>query len=83
MKIYSNQLASENVSLFPSDGIQTTQEEWSFVYDSETKKIMTEPMQGSMLIYSPLTLVITDSLEECQQYISNNELSYAEYLEDN
>lgn len=83
MKKYSNQITSQDSIPFPSDGIQTTEEEWSFIYNSETKKIMTEPMQGSMLIYSPLTLVITDSLEECQQYISNNELSYAEYLEDN
>jgi hypothetical protein len=83
MKIYSNQLVSENVSLFPSDGIQTTKEEWSFIYDSEIKKIIKEPTQGSMLIYSPLTLVVANSLKECKEYISTNELLYSEYLENN
>ena len=83
MKIYSNQLTLENISAFPSDGVQTAKGEWSFIYDSEIKKIITEPIQSSVIIYSPLTLVVANSLKECQEYISTNELLYSEYLEDN
>lgn len=82
MKIYSNQLASENINPFPEDGVLTTQEEWSLIYNSETKKIITEIKQGPITVYSHLTLVV-GALEECEQYISNNGLLYEEYLVDN
>lgn len=82
MKIYSNQLVLENFEPFPS-GLQTTSDEWWFIYNQETKEIASKPMQCSALVYSPLTLVIADGLDECGQYISTNELSYPEYLEEN
>jgi hypothetical protein len=82
MKVYSNQLISEDIVPFPS-GIQTTNNEWWFIYNQETKEITSKPMQCSALVYSPLTLVIADTLYECGQYISTNELSYPEYLEEN
>lgn len=37
MKIYSNQFISESNIVLTEDGMQTTQEEWWFIYDFETK----------------------------------------------
>jgi hypothetical protein len=81
MKIYSNQFISENNIPLTEDGIQTTQEEWWFIYDFETKEIVIDPNQSYMHIFSPLTIIITNSLEECREYISTHGLSYPEYSE--
>jgi len=82
MKAYSNQIVSENFEPFPS-GLQTTSDEWWFIYNLENKEVVSKPMQCSALAYSPFTIVVADSLEECEQYISTNGLSSPEYLEEN
>ncbi len=81
MKIYSNQFISENNISLTENGIQTTQEEWWFVYDYETKKIIAHPEKGCMHIRSPFTIIVANTLEECQEYISTHGLSYPEYSE--
>jgi hypothetical protein len=83
MKIYSNQLILEGSSALPTSGIQTTEQEWFFIYNSETKTIITEVAKGPTIIRSPLTLVVADTPEECQQYISAHELVLSEYLKEN
>ena len=82
MKAYSNQIVSENFEPFPSE-LQTTSNEWWFIYNLENKEIVSEIMQCSAIINSPLTVVVADTLEECEQYISTNRLSSPEYLEEN
>jgi hypothetical protein len=82
MKAYSNQIVSENFEPFPSE-FQTTSDEWWFIYNLENKEIISEIMQCSAIINSPFTIVIADSLQECEEYISTNELILPEYLKEN
>jgi hypothetical protein len=82
MKVYSNQLVSEDIIPFPS-GIQITNNEWWFIYNQEMKEIASKPIQCSAIINSPLTVVVADTLQECEEYISTNELILPEYLKEN
>jgi hypothetical protein len=47
----------------------TNEDQWWMIYEAETKKIMIEPQQCSGYTSSPLTMVISDSKEELEQYI--------------
>ena len=78
MTIYSNQLNSEIVIPFPSE-VYTNDQEWWFIYNSETKEIIIEPQQCSGYTSSPFTMIVTNSKEELEQYISENGL-FIEFL---
>jgi hypothetical protein len=47
------------------------------IYDAISKQIVVEPMQCSGYTSSPLTIVVADTKEECDQYIADNELIYS------
>ena len=79
MKIHSNQFISENVEPFPNDGVFASNKEWWFIYDNETKKVFGDPIKSFSRIRSPLTIVIADTLKECEDYILTNELINLEY----
>lgn len=81
MKIYSNQFISENTIPFTEDGIETSQEDWWFAYNYETKEIVLDPYEGRAHIRSQFTIIVANSLEECKEYISTHGLSYPEYSE--
>ncbi len=51
----------------------TTENEWWFIF-SEDKHIVVEPLQCSGGTSSPHTMVVADTLEELEQYITENEL---------
>jgi hypothetical protein len=77
IKIYSNQnIDNQEVIPSPSE-IQTTEQDWWMVYDADTKEIAVEPLQCSGYTSSPLTMVIADTEEELNQYISENNLLYS------
>jgi hypothetical protein len=75
IKIYSNQIISEEVIPFPNE-VYTTDQNWWMIYDAATKQVAVEPMQCSGCTSSPLTIVVADSKEELEQYIADNELIY-------
>jgi hypothetical protein len=75
MKIYSNQiLGAEWVIPFP-DEVHTTEQDWWMIYDADTKVITIKPFQCFGYTSSPMTMVISDTKEELDQYIIDNELS--------
>ena len=55
----------------------TNEDQWWMIYEVETKKIMIEPQQCSGYTSSPLTMVISDSKEELEQYIMDFNLLYS------
>jgi hypothetical protein len=74
MKIYSNQFTSETVIPLPESGVITSPNDWWFAFNYETKKVIGEPMQLYSLIHTPLSIFVSDSLEDCEQYILDNNL---------
>jgi molybdopterin biosynthesis enzyme MoaB len=52
---------------------------WTFVYDTDSKKILMEPQQCSGTYTCSQTLVIADSLEECEEYIETNAITNSLY----
>lgn len=48
--------------------------QWWFLYDEATKKVIIGPRISSGKISSPHTLVVADTQEECENFISNNDL---------
>ena len=75
MKIYSNQNVNvEQVIPFP-DEVHTTDQEWWMIYDADTKVIVIEPLQCSGYTSSPFTMVIADTREELEQYITDHGLT--------
>jgi hypothetical protein len=74
IRIYTNQvLDNQEVIPFPSE-VETTQQDWWMIYDADTKVITIKPFQCSGYTSSPLTMVISDTKEELNQYIIDNEL---------
>jgi hypothetical protein len=49
------------------------------IYNAISKQIITEPQQCSGYTSNPLTIVVADTKEECDQYIADNELSHPNY----
>lgn len=54
----------------------TDDEQWWFVYNAETLKLLMIPQQCSGKTSSPHIMVVMDTLEECETYISENDLKY-------
>jgi hypothetical protein len=52
----------------------TDNEQWWFVYNSDTLTLLMIPQQCSGRTSSPHIMVVMDTLEECNDYISENEL---------
>lgn len=65
MQIYNN----------PSE-IVTTDKQWWFLYNTITKVILIEPSQCSGKTSSPHSLVVANTKEECDTYITSNDLYY-------
>ncbi len=78
IKIYSKQLDVEEV-IPSSDEVCTTEQDWWMIYDATSKQIIIEPQQCSGYTSSPLTIVVADTKEECDQYIADNELLHPNY----
>jgi hypothetical protein len=73
-KIYTNQnINNEEVLPFLSE-VQTTDQDWWMIYNSDTKELVLEPQQCSGFTSSPFTMVVSDNKEELDQYILENEL---------
>jgi len=73
-KIYTNQnINNEEVVPFPSE-VQTTDQDWWMIYNSDTKELVVNPQQCSGLTSSPFTMVVSDNKEELEQYIIYNQI---------
>jgi len=71
IKVHSNQ----NSTL--TENIHTTEEDWWMIFDPDSKKVIVKPQQCSGYTSSPLTMVITETKEELNQYIIDNDLIIA------
>jgi hypothetical protein len=60
--------------------VELSDEKWIMLYDDDTKKILIEPQQCSGSYTCASTLVVSDSKEELQQYISDNNLILNDFL---
>lgn len=75
IKIYTGQnIESEDVISTVSE-IQTTEQDWWFIYDADTKEGLSDPMQCKGFTSSPLTMIVSDSKEEIEQYITDNNIT--------
>ena len=75
-KIYTNQnINNEEVIPFPSE-VQTTDQDWWMIYDVDTKELTVPPQQCSGFTSSPFTMVVSDSKEELDQYIVDNQINF-------
>jgi hypothetical protein len=73
IKIYSNQ---QNSGIFESPNeIVTTDSNWWMIYDENTKEIIIPPQICSGKTSSPFTMVVSDSEEELNSYIEENNLT--------
>jgi hypothetical protein len=72
IKIYSNQERPDVVPMV--DGILVNETEWWMIYDAITNKVIVPPLQCAGGASSPFTMVIADSEEELNQYITDNSL---------
>jgi hypothetical protein len=76
IRIYTNQVSdNQEVIPFPSE-VETTEKDWWMIYDADTKVIAIEPLQCSGYTSGPLTMVISDTKEELDQYIIDNKLLF-------
>jgi hypothetical protein len=72
IKIYSNQEKPDVIPMV--DSVITNDTEWWMIYDANTLQVLVPPLQcagGTSCVY---TMVITDTLEEMDQYIQDNNL---------
>jgi hypothetical protein len=58
----------------------TNQNDWWMIYDNVTKNIIIEPHQCSGYTSSPFTMVVSNDLENIEQYIINNNINLLENL---
>lgn len=79
IKIYSNQNINSEADVASPQGVHTTELDWWMIYDADAKIIVSAPQQCLGYTSSPLTMVVADSKEECDQYIADNELTYPNY----
>lgn len=59
--------------------ITANEHQWVMLYNEEAKTIILRPRQGGGTYTCVDTLVIADTLEECEKYISERELLYFEF----
>jgi hypothetical protein len=75
-KIYTNQnIINEEVVPFTSE-VQTTDQDWWMIYNSDKKELIVEPQQCSGFTSSPFTMVVSDNKEELDQYIVDNQIIF-------
>lgn len=77
IKIYSNQNINSEAVISSPQEVHTTELDWWMIYDADTKVIILAPQQCLGYTSSPLTMVVADSKEECDQYITDNDLVYS------
>jgi len=65
-----------NVYSQPVDAI-TTSEQWWFIFDNNNS-VLESPKQSYGATSSPHTMVVADTLEECEQYILDHGLRVVE-----
>jgi hypothetical protein len=73
INVYSTQQI-DGVVYEDTINIETNQDQWWFIYDAYTKRIVVEPLQCSGTTSSPYTMVVTDTEDEINQYIVDNGL---------
>ena len=52
----------------------TNEQQWWMIFESETKKNTVSPNQCSGYTSSPFTMIVADSKEECEQFITDSNL---------
>lgn len=62
-----------------ADNIETTQDDWWFLYNSETRIVISGPMQCSGYTTSPHIMIIGDTKDELLAYIDENNLTISVY----
>lgn len=72
IKIYSSQNIPN--AILTINNVTTNETEWWMIYDANTLKIIIPPQQCSGGTSSPYTMIISDTLEELEQYIEENDL---------
>ena len=60
------------------NNVETTNDNWWLTFD-EDKNIITEPLQCCGFTSGPYTMVVADTLEECEKYIKEHDLVYNKY----
>ena len=66
------------MEIFTPEDYKTNESSWWFVFDPQTLLLLIPPLQCSGKVSSPHTLVVFDTLQECEDYISDNNLKYPE-----
>lgn len=74
MKIYSNQFILENTIPIPESGLIIQPDKWWFIFNYENKQLIGEPMQLNSRIQTPLSIFVSNTLEECEEYILSENL---------
>jgi hypothetical protein len=59
--------------------VTVEESQWAMLYDEDSKDILMEPQQCSGTYTCADTLVVADTLEECEDYIKENNLVYNKY----
>lgn len=54
--------------------VDITDDKWLMFYDDETNKLLTNPFQSSGSYTCANTLVVADTKQECDDYISQHKL---------
>jgi hypothetical protein len=52
-----------------------TENQWWFIFNDASKLVIVKPRQGVGKISSPHTLVICDTKEDCESFITENNLT--------
>jgi hypothetical protein len=58
--------------------VVTNESVWWFIFDNSNKTIIIDPMQCCGITSSPFTMVIADTKEEADQFISDNGIHTAQ-----
>lgn len=58
----------------PKD-VLTNEVQWWFIYNSDTGTILQEPIQCLGKTSSPYTMVVADTKDECDTFITQNNLN--------
>lgn len=72
IKLYSDQEQPDVVQ--SAKNVITNETEWWMIYDANTLQVIIPPQQCSGKTSSPYTMVISDTKEELDQYIQDNNL---------
>jgi hypothetical protein len=61
------------------DNFETNETSWWVIFDPVTKvTVMPEPIQCAGFTSSPFTMVVHDTREEVEAYLTENQISYPE-----